>query len=390
MNVTKICTEYCIGCGLCKSELNLEIKENSKGYMYPVALDESKEFLEKVCPIMDNHEEAKEYNSIWGNIEMAVGAYATDADIRKKASSGGVLTALALYLLETGKVDGVIQVSADSKNPTQTICQVSTTRDQVLNCCGSRYSISNPWLNLELQIDFEKCYVAIGKPCDILALRRLRSQNEKYKCIKYLLSFFCAGLPSVDAQKELLSKIGCKEDTCASLTYRGNGWPGYTTAIDADGNEYTMEYSRAWGKILGRDVHPYCRLCIDGIGEAADVSCGDGWYIKDGEPDFTERDGRNIVFSRNSLGSELLQEAKDAGYIVYENWDNLDELQIIQKHQYTRKTTMKSKMMGYHICGRKVPVYDRRLLKEYSKKASFKQKSKMFLGTVKRILQGKI
>ena len=375
---------------MCKSELDLQIKENAKGYLYPVVSRENEEFLKAVCPIMDSRTEAREYNSIWGNIEMAVGAYATDADIRKKASSGGVLTALALYLLETGRVDGIIQVSADSQNPTQTICQVSTTREQVLNCCGSRYSISNPWIHLDMQIESGKNYAAIGKPCDILALRRLRNQNEKYECIKYLLSFFCAGLPSVDAQKELLSKIGCKEDECKSLTYRGNGWPGYTTAVDEAGNEYTMEYSRAWGGILGRDVHPYCRLCIDGIGEAADVSCGDGWYIKDGEPDFTERDGRNIVFSRNSLGSELLQEAKKAGYIAYEEWDDLKDLQIIQKYQYTRKTTMKAKMLGYHICGRRTPVYDGEVLNKYSKKASFKQKNKMFLGSIKRIIQGKI
>ena len=72
------------------------------------------------------------------------------------------------------------------------------------------------------------------------------------------------------------------------------------------------------------------------------------------------------------------------------DWDDLEELQIIQKHQYTRKTTMKAKILGYNLCGRKVPVYDRKLLKEYAKNASFKQKTKLFLGTVKRIVQGKI
>lgn len=390
MNVTKVCTEYCIGCGLCKSELDVEMKENAKGYIYPTLTNKNEDFLKNVCPIMDNHIKVKEYNSIWGNIEMVVGAYAADADIRKKASSGGALTALALYLLDTGKVDGIIQVSQDASNPTKTVCQISTTREQVLNCCGSRYSISSPWYELSTKVDMTKKYAAIGKPCDILALRRLRDYDKKYNCIEYLLSFFCAGLPSQDAQRELLSKMGCKNEKCTSLTYRGNGWPGYTTAIDADGKEYTMEYSRAWGKILGRDVHPYCRLCIDGIGEAADISCGDGWYIKDGEPDFTERDGRNIVFTRNAIGTRLLKSAMESGYVVYENWENLDELKIIQKHQYTRKTTMKSKLLGYNLCLRKVPSYDGKLLSGYAKKASFKQKVKIFLGTVKRIVQRKI
>lgn len=390
MNVTKTCTQYCIGCGLCKSERNIEMNESAKGYLYPMLDKSSEEFLKNVCPIMDNHEEAINYSSIWGNIELAVAAYSRDTEHRKKASSGGVLTALCLYLLEEGKVDGIIQVKADETNPTKTVCQVSTTRTQVLECCGSRYAISSPWMDLATKASDGKIYAAVGKPCDILALRRLKNNEKKYENIVYLLSFFCAGIPSTDAQKNLLSQIGIGKESCANLTYRGNGWPGYTTAVDKEGKAYTMEYSKAWGGILGRDVHPYCRLCIDGIGESADISCGDGWYIKDGQPDFTERDGRNIVFTRNSLGTKLLEEAAKAGYVVYENWEDFQSLEIIQKHQYTRKTTMRAKMLGYRVCGKKIPVYDKKLLKKYAKNATFKQKAKVFLGTMKRIVQRRI
>jgi len=390
MKDTKLCAQYCIGCGICRSELALEMQENEKGYVHPVFLDEQDIFLQKVCPVIMDHKEKLESNSIWGNVERAVSAYATDPIIRKKASSGGLLTALSVYLLETGKVDGIIQVSVDNENPTKTRCRISETKEQVVACCGSRYSISSPWINLSQMIQEGKRYAAIGKPCDIAALRRLCDVNENYKGIEYLFSFFCAGLPSKDAQKELLTKIGCGSDACVSLSYRGNGWPGYTTAVAKDGMEYTMEYSRAWGQILGRDVHPYCRICVDGIGEAADIACGDGWYIKDGEPDFAENDGRNVAFARNEKGITLLREAEAAGYIQTAEWEDLKQLQIIQKHQYTRKTTMRAKLCGYRICGRRVPKVDRRLLKKYAQDATWKQKAKVFLGTVKRIWQGKI
>lgn len=390
MNITKVCSQYCIGCGLCRSELGVEMQEDDKGYLHPLFEKNEDFFLQKVCPVTQNYS-SRIYNQlIWGNVIRASGAYAIDVDIRKKASSGGVLTALALFLLEKGKVDGIIQVCADEAKPTQTICRISETKEQVIQCCGSRYAISTPWMQLSEQIEEGKIYAAIGKPCDISALRRLRDVNKQYQGIKYLLSFFCAGLPSKDANRELLSRIGCTEETCMSLCYRGNGWPGYTTAVDDRGNEYTMEYSKAWGGILGRDVHPYCRLCMDGIGEAADISCGDGWYIKDNDPDFTERDGRNIVFARNQLGLELLLEAQNAQYIYAEAWENMDELKIIQKYQYTRKTTMKAKLAGYHICGRRTPIYDKRLLSMLAKEASVKQKLKIYVGTVKRIIQGKV
>lgn len=392
MDIVKICKEYCSGCGLCQSELGAEMREGPKGYLYPVLQedDKTKTFLKEVCPIADTHTEQKANSSHWGKVFKAEAAYSTDVVIRKKASSGGVLTALAIYLLESGKVDGVIQVCASKENPTETVCRISETKEQVIECCGSRYAISTPWLKLSEQLEQGKRYAAVGKPCDIAALRRLKKFDDKYHNILYLLSFFCAGLPSKEANKELLGRMGCEEKDCVSLCYRGNGWPGYATAVDRDGKEYKMEYSKAWGGILGRDVHPYCRLCIDGIGEAADIACGDGWYIKDNQPDFSERDGRNIVFVRNETGGRIYDEAIAAGVIVSEAWENLQQLQIIQKYQYTRKSTMRAKLLGYHICGRRTPVYDKKLLVTYAQKANYKQKAKIFLGTVKRILQRKI
>lgn len=390
MKSVKICSEYCIGCGLCQSQLHVNMTEDEKGYIYPVFLEQNGEFLRQVCPVLNTYKDRKHDDLIWGSIVKAVGAYSSDADIRKKSSSGGVLTALAIYLLESGKVDGVIQVCADNAKPTQTVCRVSTTKEDILVCCGSRYAISTPWVDVLTQLEKDKTYAAIGKPCDISALRRLREVDADFACIKYLLSFFCAGLPSKNANTRLLKEMGCKEEECVSLCYRGNGWPGMATAVDKKGNSYTMEYSKAWGQILGRDVHPFCRLCLDGIGEAADVACGDGWYIKNNQPDFAEREGRNIVFARNEIGSRLLDEAADAGYIQMSHWEDLEDLKVIQKYQYTRKTTMKAKLWGYRLCGRVVPVYDKRLLNIYAERASLKEKIKMFLGTMKRIVQGKI
>lgn len=389
MMTKDICNKYCIGCGLCHSELDVEMKSNSKGYLEPSFSKDTQveSFLEKVCPV-EGKKMTKTSSDIWGASRAVYEGFSTDKDIRKKASSGGVLTSLAIYLLESGKVDGVIQVSVDKESPTETKCRVSTSREQVLACCGSRYSISSPWLNLSECVEQGKKYAAIGKPCDIAALRFLKENMKQYENICYLLSFFCAGLPSKDANTRLLKELGCKEKECKSLTYRGNGWPGFATATDEDGKEYKMEYSKAWGGILGRDIHPYCRLCMDGVGEFADISCGDGWYItKDNQPDFTERDGRNIIFARTKNGEELLKEATDAHMISLGEWEDISQLQVIQKYQYTRKATMGAKILAYKLMGKVTPKYDWRVLKVYSKKIGIKEKVRVFLGTIKRILK---
>lgn len=391
MSITKVCDNYCIGCGLCNSELDISMKPGVKGFLQPEFQrnEETEQFLKKVCPVVDSSEEG--IYVPWGAEKGSYGAHAKDEVLRKKASSGGVLSALSIYLLEHNYVDGIIHVKANADTPTETICCISTTREEIENGCGSRYAISSPWLALSKMTDPDKRYAAIGKPCDIKALRKLKDAEGKYSNILYLLSFFCAGLPSKQANERLLQEIGCGKEACKSLTYRGNGWPGYATAVSKDGKEYVMEYSRAWGGILGRDVHPYCRVCFDGIGEAADIACGDGWYVsKNRTPDFSERDGRNIVFVRTDAGAEVYRAAVEAGAIVSTEWEDLSELEIIQKYQFTRRTTMRERLAAYRLLGRKVPCYNKKKIKELSKKGNKKERIRIFLGTSKRILLKKM
>lgn len=392
MKTFDLCNEYCIGCGLCKSELHVNMEKNNKGFLHPLLTDDDKtqNFLEKVCPVCDTFSESNQMG-IWGPYIKVYKGYSSDNEIRDKASSGGFLTAVSLYLLESGAVDGIIQIVADAKNPIETVVQVSTTREQILACCGSRYGISSPWMKLSECVEAGKKYAAVGKPCDIRALRRLQSYCSDYNSIIYLLSFFCAGLPSKNANINLLTALGCEKTACKSLTYRGNGWPGYVTAVDNNGKEYKMEYGQAWGGILGRDIHPFCRICLDGIGECADIACGDGWYMtSEGNPDFSEHPGRNVIFSRTEKGESLIQEAEKAGKVHVSTWEDMESLKKIQNYQYTRKATMNDKRKAYVIMQRIFPSYDPDKLREYSKMISMKKRLKIFLGTLKRILQKRI
>lgn len=387
--------EYCIGCGLCKSERNVQLNKNVKGFLVPdydVDDQSMREFLENVCPVGGKGLDRLKADAMWGDYQSVYAAYATDGEIRKHASSGGVLTALAIFLLEENKVDGIIHVGRSGGKPYETKCFCSTTRDEVIANCGSRYAISAPLISLSELIKKGKRYCVIGKPCDITVLRNYLSYDKKYKeSILYLLSFFCAGLPSDSANKLLLERLGCPENECVSLNYRGDGWPGCALAVDTKGKKYSMGYSDSWGGILGRDVNPYCRFCMDGIGEAADIACGDGWYMGDNnQPDFSEREGRNVVFTRNARGEELFQEAVDKGYIVAESWENIEQLKYIQKYQYTRRSTMKAKVAAYKLMGRKTPLYRSNILRQYARCAEKGEKMRIFLGTIKRIVRGKV
>lgn len=276
--------------------------------------------------------------------------------------------------------------------PTKTEICYSYNREELEKRCGSRYAISHPLAELD-KIDFEKTYAFIGKPCDIVALKNFMKLNPRLeKNILYTMSFFCMGLPSEKAQENLLLQLGCETNSCKDLQYRGNGWPGFTTAVDENGKNYKMDYDTSWGKILGRDLMPACRFCLDGIGEMADVACGDAWYLTEsGQADFSEHAGRNVIFARTKKGLELIRKAQEKQRIETKEYNNYENSLIkIQKSQYERRIAMRARVLALKIMRKPYPVYSHKILKKYASKLTKGKQLRICLGTCKRIIKGKI
>lgn len=393
MKEYKYINKFCTGCGLCESCNLTTLKTIEKGFPNVILSKEDEvDRYKDICPVY--YYRKKCTSGIWGEIKSSIVAYSSNSETRFKAASGGALTEICVYLLESHKVDGIIQTKYKEGAPTETVTCISLTPDEVRNCCGSRYSISSPLKDILSVIDKEKKYAFVGKPCDVMALRNYINKNENYKgIIPILLSFFCAGEPSADAQKALVERLGSDLLSCKSITYRGNGWPGYTTVERIDGTTEKLDYNTAWGQYLGRDIRYICRFCLDGTGEAADIVCADFWYLnEEGKPDFSEHEGRNIVIARSLLGSEILNNTISSGKLILEEnyLEKMPEFNTIQPHQYKRKSTMSSMIFAMRMCGKDVPIYSRSFLSQYSKHSSINEKMKAFYGTVKRIIQRRI
>ena len=382
----KYLQEYCVGCGLCESMQKAKLMTDAKGFKHPVSGDVK--WLDKVCPAGGQQQIRMNNNEIWGRCQATYYGWSNDPSIRKSASSGGILTEIAVYLIKNKKVDAVIQVEADKECPTKTKTVISYQESEIIARCGSRYSISSP-LEIMDKLEKNKKYAFIGKPCDVTAIQNYIALDPAFgKMIYITLSFLCAGLPSLKAQENLLQALNCPD--CQTVKYRGNGWPGYTIATDQDGKVHQLEYETTWGKILGRDIMKMCRFCLDGIGENADISCGDAWYLKkDGSPDFSEHDGRNMIFARTDIGKQLLDKIANEGLITLVDV-NTSEFSDIQKYQYQRRTTMGAKLSAMRVLLKPIPKYSRKFLKSYGKGTDFSHKKSVFLGTGKRVLLKKI
>lgn len=391
MKTNQLYKDYCVGCGLCKSEFNCK-KYKESGFNYFDISNVDEDFLKNVCPV--SGKSINYYrNSIWGKMENKYYGWSNDKEIRYKASSGGIITSMAIFLLEKKYVDEIIQIRKDNKNPIDTVVVSNKTKKDVVNCVGSRYSNSSVLESLDKIIDSKKKYALIGRPCDILTLKNYQKRNEKYKNIIYTISFFCAGNPSDEANKKLIRALGISNlSKCSKMNYRGNGWPGYAIAKDVDGKEYKMRYAESWGNYLGRDIRLMCKFCIDGCGAAADISCGDAWYLDSkNHPMFDENEGRNLIFARTSVGDRLINEAFKNGYINIQNFGEDDEIiSKIQPAQFQRTTTVISKIRAFKLFRRKTPKYKLKELKKLSKYNTKKNKTKIFIGTIKRILNKKM
>lgn len=379
--------EYCCGCKLCSVTNKAVLGEDDKGFYYPISGDVA--FLKKVCPSYGTQVDDMDISNIWGRYVSVYYGWSNNSEVRHNASSGGVLTEIACFLLSTQRVDAIIQTTVNPKCPTETITVINSTVDEVKDCCGSRYAISHP-LDCLLELDLSKKYAFIGKPCDVVALKNyIKLVPEIGNSIIITLSFFCAGMPSKKAQDNLLANLKIEKENLRFLRYRGNGWPGEATAVDNSGKIASLDYNTAWSKILGRDIMKVCRYCIDSIGEMADISCGDAWYLTNNKPDFNDRPGRNVIFARTQEGNKILKSLIEQDIIEVSDAD-MNALKINQACHYDRRSTMSSKIFATKITGRAVPKYPKSALRLYKKHISYKKRVRFGLGTIKRIIQGKI
>ena len=384
--------EYCTGCGLCNSIFNTKFIIDGDGFPKPdIKSQEMLAFCEKVCPVNGNHL-LKQTTDNWGSYVNVYEGYSLDETIRYKAASGGITTAIAVFLLETGKVDGIIQIGeGDTQFQTKVYC--SRTREEIILHSASRYITSSPLSDFLNIISAGGRYAFIGRPCDAIVLRNFLELMPQYKeNIFCILSFFCAGTPSETASRKLSLELGIEPSTVKHIQYRGNGWPGKATVESIDGKKKTMEYIDSWNKILGRDILKICKFCTDGVGEAADISSGDLWYLNDRkQPVFDEQAGRNVVFSRSNKGDKLIMEAIQHGYIRVTSYETqISELDYVQPNHAVRKKLLYAKYLAMKIMRRSSPEYDVKMLKKFAKERSVKENIRTFMGAVKRILEGKL
>ena len=384
--------DLCLGCGLCSSVLgeNKCRMELGKNGFYSVNLTKplSKQetlVIRKICPAIKV--KGNSHNSTWGNVRKVVEGWSKDTSLRHKSASGGIVSSLAIYMLETGQTDAVLQVGVCDDSYLYNEMKISRSKEDVIRNAQSRYAPALSLVNIKQILDSttEK-YVFIGKPCDIAGIKNLIELYPDYNGRFVLfISIFCAGMPSYKASIEALKKSG-RDDAPKSLKYRGDGWPGYFRATWKDGKEFKLSYEESWGKILGRQLGYRCKICPDGIGMLADVAVGDSWNTVNGYPDFTESEGRSFVFVRTERGESAMYSAYDQGYIEKHEL-SVEKITDMQTYQYARRKQIGWRLLPvWIVTGGLIDFKGLGIIKQ-AKSAGFKNALHNLMGSITRMVR---
>jgi coenzyme F420 hydrogenase subunit beta len=226
----------------------------------------------------------------------------------------------------------------------------------------------------------------VGKPCDVAALRALARRDPRIdRTFPYMVSFFCAGVPSLPGTRELLDRLEVSEAEVVTFRFRGDGWPGRATATLKDGRRFSMSYADSWGAILSRHVQFRCKICPDGTGGFADVVCADAWHCDErGYPLFEEADGVSLVISRTTRGEAVVRGALDAGRVALEPL-NVDVIARMQPGQVKRKRLALARLAALAVLRRPRPRVAGLHLFAAARQAGLWAHLHSFIGTLRRV-----
>lgn len=308
--------------------------------------------------------------------------FAVDPEVRYKASSGGILSALALYCLEQENMAFVLHAGMDESSPWENRTVQSRTKHDILSRAGSRYAPASPCEGLRKIEESDRPCVFIGKPCDATAAMALRRERpELDKKLGLVLTFFCAGTPSTEGTKDLIKDLGFDQDQVGEVRYRGEGWPGEFKVRSKDGSrESALSYERSWGKLTSyRPLR--CNICPDGLGRIADISCGDAWESYGGQGD----QGRSIVLVRTLRGQEILHRALKMRYVELTPIEPTAVFKA-QKNLLARRRELFGRLLAMQLIMVPTPRYIGFSLFHGWARLSWVEKARTVLGSLRRLV----
>jgi len=223
----------CTGCGTCSTICptnSIEIiKDELKGVYIPKINEKlctQCELCLKVCPgyavdfyTLNQHIFSKQPNDIWlGNYLSLYIGQAADYEIRYNASSGGVITALLIFALREGIIDGALVTTMSKSNPLEPEIIIARSKKEIISAMGSKYCPVPLNVGLRNILENDGKFAVVGLPCHIHGIRKFEIINKilRNKIVLHL-GLMCCNNSTFLGTEYYLGKKGIKIDEIKSL-----------------------------------------------------------------------------------------------------------------------------------------------------------------------------
>lgn len=392
----------CMGCGLCASVAgsdSVEMAMTPEGRKRPIEQtplsDQTLATINAVCPGIQVPSMPPELlaedtaiDSIWGPATQMHIGYATDPDIRYRASSGGVLTALATFLVESQAVDFILHVTQSEVRPILSVPKLSFDAVSILEGSGSRYGPGAPLVDFMAVLEQNRPFAVVGKPCDITAVRNLQQHDPRAQdLVRYCLSLVCGGMSDLSKMLSVCDQFNVQESELKSFRFRGYGNPGLTRLETQDGQSYALTYNDLWDDESTWGTLPRCKICPDAIGEVADLVAADCWPHANPEG---EDEGFNAIVVRTQKGQDLFEQAIAAKVLTTTRPITFRDLDYFQPHQVRKKNAAWARFVGMRAAGLPTPNTEGLRLEALAQQQDWKQLLAEARGTRERLKTGRL
>lgn len=257
-----------------------------------------------------------------GEVDSVYVGHSTDEKIRWAGASGGVVTRLLMYLLESGKISGALVAGSHPDDSAMGMGYIARRPEELIPSSQSLYT-TTPMLHKLKEISKDKTgrYAVVALPCHAHTLRKLQMKSATWRRrISLIVGLYCHYRLPHEATREVGNILASPGSKLSGINFRKKNHEGWSTnTVEmrfTDGSTWRSPFGPA--QTVSLLAHCYlrgrCMQCVDALAEFADLAVGDPWIRNSkGEWKYFAPGGRSGVIVRTDTGREIFHEAVTAG-----------------------------------------------------------------------------
>jgi len=281
-------------------------------------------------PFYCNHfyPDAPHFHEYIGSYQELMIGHSTDEEVRRNGASGGIISAILIYLLETHRIDGAVTLRMSHSKPWLSEPFIATTRADILEAAQSKYTISSVNELLPQIAAFDGVLAYVGISPQVQSIRKLQHAGDpSVKNIKYIFGPFYGNTLYFSSIRSFLRTYGERDyHNISKLYFRYGEWPGNMRIEMKSGRVIELKKFHA-NYLIPFHVLQNSLYCTDFTNEYTDISGGDAWA-----PVYEERGrGFSMIVSRTPQGQAIIDEMIKEGNLVA---NAITEEEAIKMHSH--------------------------------------------------------